>query len=395
MILTDNQRVAPVSLTVVSLISIFIFPTICTDIFIPAFFNIQEHYLIGETVVAINSAYLLGLGIGSIIFGILLDLGKHSISLHIGSFFFIITGFFIYFFGLSFEKLLILRLIQGFFGSVCVISVPPLIVKFSSLEGGHRSISLLNAFASIALIAAPLISQFIIKIGVWSDILLFCSLGHFLLWIPLLLLHRKSFSPECAVSQKFSLSKYLFLVRSSDHTLLLAITCLAYAAFVIFLAFLPFILNNVGTENLPLLQSILMLSHFLGSISNFYLANKIGSASSFRFGRRFLLMGSLAIVAGLTLDQIMIIFLGLIAIYFSLAYVLSYLTSLRLQRFSAVSGASYSFGLIVRYLISAALIQSISVVSSHHVGISAIIISLGLLSFCWIASNFVLDAKAS
>ncbi len=346
-----------------ALIFLFVSPTVAVDVLVPAFHKVKQAFAISaETVLLANSSYIFGLSIGSILFGLKgAKMGPYRVLLFNGIAFVFISST-MYFLNFGFNIFVGMRFFQGFFASASVVIIPALIVSAFEKEQAHRGLNFLNGAVTGICVLMPLLATLIISILSWKFVFLLLSAIH-LLALMLLAKNHDFFASQPKIDSSSSFKWRQFW--SFEHNYLIVLAVLCYVCYVSFNSYIPIIFPAYTNQVLVGYQMALALSYFCGSFANAYLIGLMSSEGCFILGRNVLAASLATCAVGLYLGSPLIVMIAFSATYFSLAFVMTYMVALRLQRFKAISSLSYGVGLVLRYAAAALFIEFLRTFSSQ------------------------------
>ena len=223
------------------------------DIFVPAIPTIQSFFNISNTDVSrLISINILGLIIGSFIFGPLSDIYGRKKTLLIG-----LLGFTIFSFlcGISpsYFILLVSRFFQGITASAGIIIVSSMIIDLNTEEESNRRLTFLNSIITASMAGAPIIGNYFLPFWGWNGNFYFISVLSLFSLLLVLIFCPKNTKPPSFIQP----SKYYLLVifkkqiQNREFLIRSSIPSLFYAAMITFITFLPLIL----VTNLKIPQS--------------------------------------------------------------------------------------------------------------------------------------------
>ncbi|MCR9191198.1 MAG: multidrug effflux MFS transporter [Gammaproteobacteria bacterium] len=315
------------------------------DILLPALKGIQEMYAVDSTQVERLVSYnLLGLALSSLIYGPLSDrFGRRPIYLFGVGLFAVTAGCLCFL--QSFNQLLILRLIQGLGGGVCVTVGFAMLKDQYDNKGYTKTLAWIGAIVTASPAVYPLIGAYLLHFGVFY-IFYFTAISAVvvfgLLWLYL---------PETNHSPEFKFKSYLkdYSMVITDHRFILFATIfgLAYAVIWVYVAvFALLALKTYGfsPENLGWLLLISVVCAGLGSYAQAKLINYCSISQC-------LLIGIvLAVISGLGLMLVFLpigeawILIGFSSLYwFSNTLIFANANDLALDLFPEHNGIAASY----------------------------------------------------
>ncbi len=283
---TQNRNLITLILGMLATVSPF-----AIDFYLPAFSQIATD--LGTTTARISlsvSSYFIGMALGQLVYGPLLDRFGRKPPLYTGLAIFIIASV-----GCCFsngvEMLITLRFIQALGGSVAGVAAMAMVKDFFPPEQGHRIFAMLILTIGLSPLLAPSIGGFVATAFNWKFVFVLLALiAVFAMTIVFLFLPEGQ-QPDKTVTLKLKpmTKTYLAILSDTQFFTYTISGAFAFASLFIYVAGSPLVfidLFHVSKQVYGGIFAFLSVGFIGASQLNILLVKKFSSASIFRFAIR-------------------------------------------------------------------------------------------------------------
>lgn len=363
------------------------------DLYTPSMPAIANYYSASFTAVKNTvTATMIGFAIGSLIFGVLLDVFGRRITILLGLFFYIITSF-LAVYCQTIEQLIILRFIQGML--IAVASVGARAIAIDIFRGHQFTIAILYISLGFSLgpIIAPFVGGYLQYYFNWQANFLAYALLGFILLLIFMAYVNESLPTRQTFSLKKLVTNYAIVLSNSVFlagVLLIGATNLElmlYSTVGAFIVETKLHYSAITYGNTALLVGCCYLA---GSLTNRFFIKKLHLHHLTRGGFIILVVGliiqiTIALLAPLNLVTLI---LPIMIICYSQGFVAPNVMTRSLKIFPQLGGVASSLIICGSMAIAAAgmlLVSHINMTSLPHITIvfAAIIIIQTVIFYCF------------
>lgn len=340
---------------IVFLASIIAITPLSVDMYLPAMGRIAADFdsHIGMVQQSLSS-YLVGLGLGMLLFGPLADkFGRRPLAL-IGLAGFFLTSLALYWSD-TIEHFIALRFAQAFLGAAATVVVPG-IVRHLYQENTAKGLSYMAMIMMLAPMIAPSIGSALLMVGSWRNIFLLVAIYAAIVWIIALV--KLPEVPRSHAAQEASLLKTLtnygmiFRHRESRVLVVCMLFCaLAMFAYVTGISFVYITYYGVSESLFGIYFAITIACIFLGNFINTRLSPRLGSPRMLRRSAAVGVMATLALSLVVITHAPLYLFIACVALTMGCISVASINTdALILMNFPNNSGTATAVTGTMRYV---------------------------------------------
>lgn len=280
---TQNRNLITLILGMLATVSPF-----AIDFYLPAFSQIAHDLDTTTARISLSvSSYFIGMALGQLLYGPLLDRFGRKAPLYVGLLIFIVASF-----GCTFshrvELLITLRFVQALGGSVAGVAAMAMVKDFFPPEQGPRIFAMLILTIGLSPMLAPSIGGFVAAAFGWKAVFaLLAFIALFAMTIVFLFLPEGQ-EPDKAVSLKFiPMMKTYFSILSEAQFFTYTISgSFAFATLFIYVAGSPIVfieLFHVSPQMYGAIFAFLSVGFIGASQLNIFLVKKFTSNDIFRF----------------------------------------------------------------------------------------------------------------
>ncbi len=258
------------------------------DLYLPSFSKIATH--LGTTTAKVSlsvSSYFIGMALGQLIYGPLLDRFGRKTPLYIGLFIFILASIACTF-STSVEVLITVRFIQALGGSVAGVAAIAMVKDFFPPEQGAKIFAMLILTIGLSPLLAPTIGGYVATVMDWKAVFFLLALiAVFAITIVFLFLPEGQ-EPDKTVSLRFMpMMKTYFSILSDPQFFTYTLSgSFAFATLFIYVAGSPIVfmeLFHVSPQVYGMIFAFLSVGFIGASQLNIFLVKKFSSHNIFRF----------------------------------------------------------------------------------------------------------------
>ena len=280
---TKNKNLITLILGMLATVSPF-----AIDFYLPAFAQIADDFETTTARISLSvSSYFIGMALGQLLYGPLLDRFGRKAPLYAGLLIFIIASI-----GCTFshrvELLITLRFIQALGGSVAGVAAMAMVKDFFPPEQGPRIFAMLILTIGLSPLLAPTIGGFVATAFNWKAVFILLALiAMFAMTIVFLFLPEGQ-EPDKTVSLKLiPMAKTYFSILSDAQFFTYTISgSFAFATLFIYVAGSPIVfieLFHVSPQVYGAIFAFLSIGFIGASQLNIFLVKKFSSNDIFRF----------------------------------------------------------------------------------------------------------------
>jgi DHA1 family bicyclomycin/chloramphenicol resistance-like MFS transporter len=283
---TQNRHLITLILGMLATVSPF-----AIDFYLPAFSQIANE--LGTTTARISlsvSSYFIGMALGQLLYGPLLDRFGRKPPLYAGLIIFIIASIGCCF-STGVEMLITLRFIQALGGSVAGVAAMAMVKDFFPPEQNHRIFAMLILTIGLSPLLAPSIGGFVATAFNWKFVFVLLALiALFAITIVFLFLPEGQEPDKTVTLQLKPMAKtYLSILSDTQFFTYTISGAFAFASLFIYVAGSPIVfidLFHVSKQMYGAIFAFLSIGFIGASQLNILLVQKFSSASIFRFAMR-------------------------------------------------------------------------------------------------------------
>ena len=257
------------------------------DFYLPAFSQIAEDFDTTVSTVSLTvSSYFIGMAIGQILYGPLLDRFGRKPPLYVGLIVFVLASVGCMQSG-SIEVMVGLRFLQALGGSVAWVAAVAMVRDFFPVEESAKVFSLLILIIGLSPLLAPTLGGFIVTLWGWQSV--FIVLGAIALFVLILVVSflPTGYAPDPTVSLKPKpiIVTFLDVIRNPQFATYTFSGAFAFATLFIYVAGSPVIfmeMYRVSPQVYGGIFALLSVGFIGGSQLNIFLTRSYKSADIFR-----------------------------------------------------------------------------------------------------------------
>ena len=257
------------------------------DLYLPAFSQIADDFGTTPTTVSLSvSSYFIGMAIGQILYGPLLDRFGRKPPLYVGLIVFILASIGVMQSG-SIEVMIGLRFLQALGGSAAWVGAVAMVRDFFPVEESAKVFSLLILIIGLSPLLAPTLGGFIVTLWGWqAEFIVLASIALFVLILVLFFL-PKGYRPDPTVSLKPKriILTFIGVVRNPQFATYTFSGAFAFATLFIYVAGSPVIfmeMYHVSPQAYGGIFALLSVGFIGGSQLNIWLTRTYTSERIFR-----------------------------------------------------------------------------------------------------------------
>lgn len=279
---TNNKHIITLILGMLATVSPF-----AIDLYLPSFSPIASH--LGTTTAKISlsvSSYFIGMALGQLLYGPLLDRFGRKRPLYLGLVIFMIASIGCTF-STSVEMLVILRFVQALGGSVAGVASIAMVKDFFPPEQGARIFAMLILTIGLSPLLAPAIGGYVATLLDWKAVFfLLACIGLFAMTIVFLFL-PEGHEPDETVSLKLKpmIQGYISILSNKQFFTYTISGSFSFATLFIYVAGSPIVfmeLYNVSPQVYGAIFAFLSIGFIGASQLNILLTKKFSSHAIFR-----------------------------------------------------------------------------------------------------------------
>lgn len=258
------------------------------DLYLPSFSQIANHLDTTTARVSLSvSSYFIGMALGQLIYGPLLDRFGRKTPLYIGLFIFILTSIACTF-STSVEVLISVRFMQALGGSVAGVAAIAMVKDFFPPEQGAKIFAMLILTIGLSPLLAPTIGSYVSTVMDWKAVFFLLALiAVFAITIVFLFLPEGQ-QPDKTVSLRFvPMMKTYFSILSDPQFFTYTLSgSFSFATLFIYVAGSPIVfmeLFQVSPQVYGMIFAFLSIGFIGASQLNIFLVKKFSSHGIFRF----------------------------------------------------------------------------------------------------------------
>jgi DHA1 family bicyclomycin/chloramphenicol resistance-like MFS transporter len=258
------------------------------DLYLPSFSKIAKDLDTTTAKISLSvSSYFIGMALGQLLYGPLLDRFGRKKPLYLGLIIFMIASIACTF-SKSVELLVTLRFIQALGGSVAGVASMAMVKDFFPPEQGARIFAMLILTIGVSPLLAPTIGGFVATAFGWKAVFILLSLIALFAMTIVFLYLPEGYKPDTAVSLRLKpMLKTYFSVLSDPQFFTYNISgSFSFATLFIYVAGSPIVFMEIFQVSPQLYGGIfafLSVGFIGGSQLNIYLTKKFTSNQIFRF----------------------------------------------------------------------------------------------------------------
>lgn len=257
------------------------------DLYLPAFSQIAGE--MGTTTARISlsvSSYFIGMALGQLLYGPLLDRFGRKRPLYVGLIIFVLASISCTF-SKTVEMLVVLRFIQALGGSVAGVASVAMVKDFFPPEQGTRIFAMLILTIGVSPLLAPTIGGFIATSLGWKAVFLLLSLIAIVVMSIVFFVLPEGHQPDHSVSLKLKpmLKTYSSILTDTQFFTYTLSGSFSFATLFIYVAGSPIVfmeLYHVSPQTYGGIFAFLSIGFIGGSQLNIYLTKKFNSSDIFR-----------------------------------------------------------------------------------------------------------------
>ncbi len=258
------------------------------DLYLPAFSQIASELDTTTAKISLSvSSYFIGMALGQLMYGPLLDRFGRKKPLYIGLIIFMIASIGCTF-AKSVELLVTLRFIQALGGSVAAVASVAMVKDFFPPEQGARVFAMLILTIGVSPLLAPTIGGFIATAIGWKAVFFLLSLIALVAMTIVFLFLPEGHKPDATVSLKLKpmLKTYFSILSDTQFFTYTLSGSFSFATLFIYVAGSPIVFMEIFKVSPQMYGGIfafLSVGFIGGSQLNIYLTKKFSSHQIFRF----------------------------------------------------------------------------------------------------------------
>ena len=257
------------------------------DLYLPAFSQIADDFGTTASTVSLSvSSYFIGMAIGQILYGPLLDRFGRKRPLYVGLIVFILASIGCMQSG-SVDVMIALRFLQALGGSVAWVAAVAMVRDFFPVEESAKVFSLLILIIGLSPLLAPTLGGFIVTLWGWQAVfVVLASIAVFVLMLVLLFLpegHRPD--PTVSLKPRPIILTFINVVRNPQFATYTFSGAFAFATLFIYVAGSPVIfmeMYHVSPQAYGGIFALLSVGFIGGSQLNIWLNRTYSSARIFQ-----------------------------------------------------------------------------------------------------------------
>ncbi|HEX6892774.1 MAG TPA: multidrug effflux MFS transporter, partial [Chryseolinea sp.] len=257
------------------------------DLYLPAFSQIANDFGTTASTVSLSvSSYFIGMAMGQILYGPLLDRFGRKRPLYVGLIVFILASIGCMQSG-SVDVMIALRFLQALGGSVAWVAAVAMVRDFFPVEESAKVFSLLILIIGLSPLLAPTLGGFIVTLWGWQAVfVVLASIAVFVLMLVLLFLpegHRPD--PTVSLKPRPIILTFINVVRNPQFATYTFSGAFAFATLFIYVAGSPVIfmeMYHVSPQAYGGIFALLSVGFIGGSQLNIWLNRTYSSARIFQ-----------------------------------------------------------------------------------------------------------------
>ena len=262
------------------------------DFYLPAFTEIAQDFNTTASTISLTvSSYFIGMAIGQILYGPLLDRFGRKPPLYFGLVIFILASA-----GCmqskSVEVMVALRFLQALGGSVAWVAAVAMVRDFFPVEESAKVFSLLILIIGLSPLLAPTLGGFVVTLWGWQAVfIVLCSIALFVLVLVLMFLpegHKPD--PTVSLKPKPIILTFIEVIRNPQFATYTFSGAFAFATLFIYVAGSPVIfmeIYKVSPQVYGGIFALLSVGFIGGSQLNIFLTRTYKSQQIFRVALMF------------------------------------------------------------------------------------------------------------
>ena len=273
------------------------------DLYLPAFTSIAEQFNTTTARVSLSvTSYFVGMALGQILYGPLLDRYGRKIPLYVGLLIFIITSI-----GCAQattnNMLIILRFLQALGGSVAWVAAVTMVRDFFPVKESSKVFSLLILIIGVSPLLAPTLGSFIATAWGWKAIfLIIAGIGVFVGMLVVLFLPSGQ-APDRTVSLRPApiIKTFLGILKEPQFATYAFAGAFSFSTLFIYVAASPVIfmeIYQVSAQTYGGIFALLSVGFIGASQLNIVLSKRIASETIFRTALITQVLGSILFFSG-------------------------------------------------------------------------------------------------
>jgi DHA1 family bicyclomycin/chloramphenicol resistance-like MFS transporter len=258
------------------------------DLYLPSFSKIATH--LGTTTAKVSlsvSSYFIGMALGQLMYGPLLDRFGRKMPLYLGLTIFVVASIACTF-STSVEMLVTVRFIQALGGSVAGVASIAMVKDFFPPEQGAKIFAMLILTIGLSPLLAPTIGGYVATVMDWKAVFFLLALIALFAMTIVFLFLPEGQEPDKTVSLRLvPMMKTYFSILSDTQFFTYTVSgSFAFATLFIYVAGSPIVfmeLFHVSPQVYGMIFAFLSIGFIGGSQLNIFLVKKFSSHGIFRF----------------------------------------------------------------------------------------------------------------
>jgi DHA1 family bicyclomycin/chloramphenicol resistance-like MFS transporter len=293
---TQNKHLITLILGMLATISPF-----AIDFYLPAFSQIADALGTNTARISLSvSSYFIGMALGQLVYGPLLDRFGRKAPLYIGLSIFIFASLACTL-SHSVEVLITLRFIQALGGSVAGVASMAMVKDFFPLDQEPRIFAMLILTIGLSPLLAPSIGGFVATAFNWKFVFVLLALIALFAMIIVFLFLPEGQQPDRSVTLQIKpmAKTYLSILSNTQFLTYTLAGSLSFASLFIYVAGSPIVfmdLFHLSKEAYGGIFAFLSIGFIGASQLNIFLVKKFSSASIFRFALRLQVLTGIVFV---------------------------------------------------------------------------------------------------